>query len=475
MADASTARPGLRGIAKRFGVLAAAHGFRELLQAVFLIVLARRQMAAYGDFVLAFGLGQILLLFAEFGLNQHAVCRLARTPDAEAGIVRGILAAKSLLLALGGCVAFAFVLLQSYDLPLRSVVLLLAAGVGLEALTSTYFTLGQWHGRQRGEAVIRGIAAAAGFGYGLAALAAGWPPVLLALFKPVESVVALAGAAWLLRPARGDAAAADVPLVATLGGGLVFALIELAAIVYNKANLFFLRRAAGAEAVAQYGATWQIVDGVTSFVCGLLLARSLFPALARLLATDRAAARALVQDTARWLLVPAAVLVYGLAVESDRLLPLLYGGAYGEAVWMQRWLAASVAIGFAHNLAAYVMMGLGRERRLLVVCAAGLALNLVLCAAWIPRQPLAGSVGALLLTKAAVAAGTVGFAQRHLGLLRARDAAEFLAALLAGAAVFLLLRTTGPRLLHEAAALVPLAALVVLWRRARPAAAEARA
>ncbi|HOW97724.1 MAG TPA: oligosaccharide flippase family protein [Kiritimatiellia bacterium] len=455
------------GILERIGLLAGAHAFREILQAVFLIVLARRQMITYGQFMLAMGFGQILLMFAEFGLNKHTICRLAHRPDTETGLVWQVTAVKSLLLALGGGATFLFVLVQSYGLSLGTVILLLSAGVGFDALTSTFYALYQWRGDQRREAAVRSVAAAAGFGYGLAALALGLPPAALALYKLVESLAALAGA--MLPILRSSQARPLLPgpsaIGATLRDGLVFALIELAAILYNKANLFFLQRAAGPGGVAQYSATWQIVDGATNLVCGLLLARTLFPLFARLLGTDFAAARDLARDTARWLLPVAACLMYGLAIESDRLIPLLYGGEYADAAWMQRWLIISVAIGLFHNLAAYLMLSLGRQALLLGICAAGLVLNIALCALWIPGRPLAGSIAALLATKGAVALCTLGYAQRRLGLLRLRPLAETGAAALAGAVLLFVLRPLGVRLVAESAALLPMLALMLRWKR----------
>ena len=454
-------------ILERVGLLAAAHGFREALQAVFLIVLARRQMITYGQFMLAMGFGQILLMFAEFGLNKHAICRLAHRPETESGLVWQVTAVKSLLLALGGAATFLFVLLQAYGPSLGTVILLLSAGVGFDALTSTFYALYQWRGDQRREASIRSLAAAAGFGYGLAALGLGLPPAALALYKLVESLVALAGVMGpMLRGREARPALPGLAAVgATLRDGLVFALIELAAILYNKANLFFLQRAAGPGGVAQYSATWQIVDGATNLVCGLLLARTLFPLFARLLGTDYAAARTLARDAARWLLPVAACLMYGLAVESDRLIPLLYGGSYVDAAWMQRWLVISVAVGLFHNLAAYLMLSLGRQALLLGVCAAGLVLNIALCALWIPGRPLAGSVAALLVTKGLVAVCTVGYVQRRLGVFRLRPVAETAAAALAGGILFLAVRPLGVRLLAETAALLPMLALMRQWKR----------
>ncbi|MBU1692907.1 MAG: oligosaccharide flippase family protein [Verrucomicrobia bacterium] len=456
------------GVLGKAGSLAAAHGFREVLQAVFLIVLARRQMITYGQFMLALGIGQILLMFAEFGLNKHTICRLARRPEAESGLVWQVTVVKSLLLALGGAATFVFVLLQAYDLSLGAVILLLAAGIGLEALTSTFYALCQWRGQQRKEATIRSLAAAAGFGYGLVALWAGLPPAALALYKLIESLAALTGAALSVganrssRPRWPGAAA----LGATLRDGLIFALIELAAILYNKANLFFLQRAAGSGGVAQYSATWQIVDGATNLVCGLLLGRTLFPLFARLLTTDFVAAKDLARGAARWLLPVAACLMYGLIIESDRLIPLVYGGAYNEAVWMQKWLAISIAIGLYHNLAAYLMLSLGRQVPLLGFCAAGLVLNLALCVLWIPGQPFGGSVAALLLTKGAVALCTVGYCQKRLGLFRGRPLAETCAAALAGGLLYFAVSPLGNRLAAELAALLPMLVVIIYWKRA---------
>jgi O-antigen/teichoic acid export membrane protein len=468
MTDAAPESRAGHGVLEKVGLLAGAHGFREVLQAVFLIVLARRQMITYGQFMLALGIGQILLMFAEFGLNKHTICRLARQPEVESGLVWQVTVVKSLLLALGGAATFVFVLLQAYDLSLGAVILLIAAGIGLEALTSTFYALCQWRGHQRQEATIRSVAAAAGFGYGLAALWAGLPPAALAFYKLIESVVALAAIALSVGANRSTRSRwpGAAALGATLRDGLIFALIELAAILYNKANLFFLQRAAGPGGVAQYSVTWQIVDGATNLVCGLLLARTLFPLFARLLTTNFAAAKDLARDSARWLLPVAACLTYGLIVESDRLIPLVYGTAYSEAVWMQKWLAISIAIGLYHNLAAYLMLSLGRQALLLGICAAGLLLNLALCVLWIPGQPLGGSVAALLLTRGAVALCTVGYCQRRLGLIRMHPLAETLAAALAGGLLFFVVRLLGNRSAAELAALLPMLVLIIRWKSA---------
>ena len=67
------------------------------MEAVFLIYLARHSTTTYGEFTLAVGLGSILLLVAEFGLNLPLVSLLARKdrePDAalsQVSLLKGLL------------------------------------------------------------------------------------------------------------------------------------------------------------------------------------------------------------------------------------------------------------------------------------------------------------------------------------------------------------------------------------------------
>src|SRR5512143_2401041 len=84
-------------ILQKFAYLLSARWLREALQAVFLIYLARVSATTYGEFILAVGLGSILLLVAEFGLNPPLVSLLAGKdgePDAaltQVSILKGVL------------------------------------------------------------------------------------------------------------------------------------------------------------------------------------------------------------------------------------------------------------------------------------------------------------------------------------------------------------------------------------------------
>ncbi|MEJ2673435.1 MAG: polysaccharide biosynthesis protein, partial [Deltaproteobacteria bacterium] len=297
--------------------------------------------------------------------------------------------------------------------------------------------------------------------------------LVVAAFKPIESLVNLGGSLALVRsrasfrfkwPSLGR-------LSSTLQLGLVFAVMEVSAIIYNKANLFFLQKYAGAHGVAQYSVTWQTVDGISGLVSNLLLQSVLFPLFVQLWEVDRPRVWQLAQNTARWLLAAALVVMFVLFIESDRIITLVYGPNYPQAIWLQKILVVTVAFAFCHNLAAFLMISMRLERLLLVFYLCGLGFNLLWCSLAIPQAPLLGAALAMVLTKGGVASLTVSFCQRRLGLIPRSAVLQLGVAVLAGAVLYLLGHGRLPREAAEALTLAPVLALAAKWwleRKALP-------
>ena len=467
MPAANPDQPGHHRILQKFAYLLSARGVRGVLETVFLLYLARQSTTTFGEFTLALGLGSILLTVSEFGLNVPLVTLLSRK-DRQPGEALGqVTLLKGLLLALGALGAVVFVELQGYPPPLCRLMLLLAVAVALEALSKTFFVALQVQGRQDIQGKLSALAAAVGFGYGLTALALGAPPLAVAAYKLIETLANLAGGLWLalsqrqFRPTWPPVRR----LWRALRLGAIFGLIEVTAITYNKANIFFLQRYAGADAVAQYGAAWGMVDAVSSLVSALLLQAILYPLFVKLWETDRDQVPRLAQNTARWLMAAALVAIFGFFLESDRLIPLLVGPRYPEAIWLQKVLAVTVAFAFLHNLAAFLMISMGLARLLLIFYLTGLAINLLWCSLAMPLSPLLGSALAMVVTKGGVAALTVGFCQWRLGLLPKKPFLHLAAAALTGIVLYLLTIARLPREVAEALALAPTLALAFHWWR----------
>ncbi|KUG29799.1 membrane protein [hydrocarbon metagenome] len=459
------------GILGKFLKLAGAQWMRDSLHTLFLILLARDSTSTYGGFMLAFGLGQFILFLGEFGLNQPLVTSLSRRYARTAEILAQYTVIKVILFAAGMAGVVGMAWQQGYDAQLVGLVAIISLGVGLEPLSGTFFVACRVRGRQDQEAVIRAVAAVLGYGWAFATLFAGAGPLWMAFFKLVENAANLAGG--LLVTLRGEnwsrfdlGRKAMLRIWGTTRNGAPFLIMALAAITYNKSNLFFLQHYGGQEAVARYSVTWELVDGVSVLVCSLLLSNVLFPLFSRLWKTGREEFHRLARLSAQWLLALALPIVFVLTVESDRLIGLIYGPDYAEAIWLQKYLAPTVLVAFLHNLAAYLMLSQGRQRLLLVIYLSGLVLNLALCAALIPSSPLSGAALAILVTKAAVAVATTGYCQKTVGLFTPGTLFPILLAAGLGMALYLGLGPLVFRELAEAAAVAPMLVLLArLWRR----------
>jgi O-antigen/teichoic acid export membrane protein len=401
--------------------LLSARWFMEILQALFFIYLARLSTSTYGEFMLAISLGSILRLIAEFGLNLPLVGLLSQKEGDPQTVLSQVLVLKTGLLSLAYLGAVGFVHWQGYSESLRNFALIISLGMGLEALSTTFFTALQVEGRQPLEGKVRALAAFLGYGYGFAALILGAPFLAVALFKPIETLVSLVGGAagvgvkglWRWPSLAG--------LGATLRRVLLFAILEVTAILFNKANVFFLQNFGGSEGVAQYSATYQIVDGCSAIAANLILQSIMFPLFVKFWEVDRQEVTRLARASARWLLGAAVLLMFVLAAESDRIIPLVYGPHYSDAIWLQHYLVVTILFSFLHNLAGFLLISMRLERFLVMVYVAALAFNLVFCWQVIPQAPLWGAALAIIFTKGGMALVTFGFIQRRLRVFPLED------------------------------------------------------
>ncbi len=456
------------GIIKKFMQLLGAQWFKDTLNTLFLVYLARVSTTTYGEFMLGIELGFIVLFLGEFGLNQALVTDLGKKYASKGDVLARYSLLKAVLLFLAISGAFIFSLSQGYQSPLLSLVMLLAAGYSIEALASSFFISCRVNERQDLEAMVRMAAGVAGYGYGFTMLLLGAPPLFVALFKVIENSVNLAGAMYVtlskhdLRTFR-LRRKAMARTWRTAKAGLAFVCIALCGILYNKANVFFLQKNGGSTFVAQYSVAWMTVEGVTVLISNILLRNVLYPLLVKLWHNDPQAYYQLTKKAVRWLLCAAFPAMFVLCAESDRIIGLIYGADYADAMWMQRYMVPALLFSFVHNFCAYIMMSRGKERLLLSFYVVGLVLNLTICATLIPHWPLLGGVLAIVLTRAGMTVMTLGYCQMTMRLIDFKGLLPLAGALAASAAIWLALSDTGIREIRELATLVPMLGLAWFW------------
>jgi O-antigen/teichoic acid export membrane protein len=464
---ASPPQPQNPSILQKFFFLVSARGFRELMVAVFFILLARQSTTLFGEFMLALGMGYLIRIVADFGLNQFLVPHLSKKQPASLHLLLQVSLIKGALFLLAWMAGLVFIVSQGYTIQLRQVMIIIASGVGLEVFSNTFFVVLQVRGRQKAEGVIKGAAAILGFGYGIVTLVIGLSPVAIAFFKIIETTILLiASGHMMVRDQRSQfkkQAVAGVFLI--LPQVFIFALIDVFNLATVKINLFFLQHHGGSDGVAQYSATWEIVEGAAILALELLLQSVLYPVFARLWHRDQGEAVRVAEKSFRWLMLAALIISAILYMESDRLIPLIYGSEYQDAIWLQKLLVLTVPLSFLQYLCAFLMMSMGHEKRLLIYYFIVLVVNVVLCMTLIPANPLRGSAWSIILTKFLVAFLTISHCQLQVKLITIKPLIQLVLACALSTAFYFIGGKWIHRELTEMFTVLPMIILTGYWWR----------
>ena len=118
----------------------------------------------------------------------------------------------------------------------------IALGLGLDGVSDSFFALCQARGRQDVEMRIRVPASLVGIGFGIGCVLFDAPPLLIALYKPIESLLFIAFALTALRrnPLAGVGWENMRHLARQMKNGFIFTCMAACAMFYNKINVLFL-------------------------------------------------------------------------------------------------------------------------------------------------------------------------------------------------------------------------------------------
>ncbi|MBQ9537498.1 MAG: oligosaccharide flippase family protein [Desulfovibrionaceae bacterium] len=460
----------IKDIPKRLGFILGAQWTRDLTWTVFTITLARHSQDILGQIVLALTYGYLVKTLVDVGLNDYLSASFARGDSRPKELLSEVTWLKFLVFLPVMLLVFLVTQTQGYTQELTLIVLAIAAGLGLDAICDSFFVLCQARGRQDVEMRIRIPSALIGIGFGIMCVLLACPPICIALYKPIESLLCLIFALKSLahNPLKRFGLKEFYDLTRKMRAGLIFTLMAFCAMFYNKINVIFLKQYGTDALVGGYGVAWETIEGVSTLVSGALLGKVLFPLLTKLYTQDVGEFKKLAARTAKALWGAALPLIFLLYVESDRFLTLVYGANFAVAVPAQQLLTPCIATAFLHNLAAYVMIGMGQHVLLCIFYVCGLLLNIGLCFFLIPLLPLEGAALSLTLTKVAVAIGTIGYFQAKVRPLKLFDWLLLISIALVSFGLYSFLSLYFSREVAEIAGLCPLLGLFWAWRPPAP-------
>lgn len=458
----------LTSLTRQLGYILGAQWTRDLSWTIFTILLARYSKDMMGQLATALAAGYLVKTAADVGLNDFLLSSFARRDGRPRVLLGEVTWLKTVFLGLALLVTWVLVL--PYPPEQQIIVLLIAAGFGLDGVTDSFFALCQARGRQDVEMRIRVPSALLGIGYGIVCVLLQLPMLAIAAYKPIESLSCAFFAIKALgrNPLYRLGWEGLKDLARKMKSGIIFTLMAGCAMCYNKINVFFLKAHGSDAAVGGYSVAWETVEGLSVLVSSALLGKVIFPLLARYWRENRDAFRRLAGQTARSLWAASLPVIFLICVESDRFLPFVYGPGYADASTAQRLLTPCLATAFLHNLAAYAMIGMRQHKLLLGFYLSGLVVNIICCLTLIPWMPLEGAALTLTITKVWVAILTVGYFQAVARPMSLLQWGLMLLTIAVSVSLWWGLSPLVPRELAELAGLLPLLALFWRWRPPPP-------
>ena len=404
--------------------------------------LAARLLApvSFGEYSTAFAFVGLFRILPDFGMSYASTLEISRHPDRARRLAGGLLAFQGALsfVTLALCLGIGRVL---YDGVIWAAVVILTVDLLLKALKSTL----RWLLKALEHFGVEALSLLAErvliLGFGSAALVLGHGVVgFVAVFAAVRLLDTIALFVFVnarVLPLR--------PLVDTglwrelLRKGLPFAYAGLVITLVFQVDAVLLEALKGAVEVGIYRAPTLVLEGLT--LVPRILGYALIPTMAALHQRRPEVVGALYRRSVKYLVLAGLPVASFGVLESDRFVPLLFGGAFARSIPVAQVLLPAALFMFLSNLSETTLACLNRWRVIVVASTAALVLNVVLNLLWIPQLGAMGSAWATLGTEGAYFAMTAAaMAQAGHGLPPPRLISRPLLACAAFATALALLR-----------------------------------
>lgn len=412
VAPASVTRVG-RNTAFRVG----AQGLSAVINVAGMMLLGGQLTAAgYGEYVFWYALVPLFASVADLGAGVMVTRAMAREPHdsrrllGDALLVRAGVAAV-VLLAIAGV---AWPLLG----PARSMLLLwVAAAALLDFSQDAAVWASRAAERLDVEAVFLLVSQLAWLAGIAVALQAGAElPVLIATAAAAFALRTLAGGVWLARRGLLPRFAPDrARLAALVAEGWPVALSLLLVVLYGRAGVFALQVWSAASEVACFNVAYMLAQPLGFLASGLALA--MFPAIARIGDTDRAALQRTLRSANKYQWLVSLPLAAGLSLVAARVVVLFFkpGTGFEHAAAGLAVVALALPFVFFNLQSRYLLAALGAPRVYLYAVVGGVVVNVAGCALFARSHGAVGAAWTFLAAEAVVFAVCQSVMQARVG------------------------------------------------------------
>ena len=414
---------------------------------------------AFGDFTAATVFLFIPVVLADVGLSAAVLRDISADPDRIEPAMRTSLPLRVIVSALAVLVAVGVGLALPFNDQTTSAILIASVGAFIQLMTLALLPVLQSQLKMHWAVGATLVGRITTLALTLGVLAAG-----LGFRSIVVAHVAGLAVSFLLHLV---AVARMVPLRPVIdvthwrrlvAGAVVLGLAIGISQIYFRVDAVLLALLSSAEEVGFYGAAYKFIE--LSAIITSAVGVSIFPPLARFVATGDPRARRLVQRGFDILLAAAAPLTILMLTYPDEIVVLAAGPDFQEGGKALQILAPYVLFSFANAVMWSVLISSNRDRSLLAMAVGVLVLNVGLNVLLIPEYGFEAAAAISVVSEAAIAI-PIALAVRQEGLL---PNLRFLPVLLLGAAAMVatLLVTPGPWELAAVTGVAVYAAVVLV-------------
>jgi len=395
----STRVNALQGVARNFSIVAGAQIITWAAAFVFILAQARYLgPSRFADISVALSYSALLGVVVDFGLTTKLARDVAQRPATAGQALAAALAVRVGLWCVAMPLVWALTVILGYHNDLQASILILGVSLlvgGFGSSLGAYF-----QGREQflfpslSSIAQRGSVALLGVG----ALALGGGIVSIAIAYVVANVVQLLVLVPGIRKNPVASTALEPATVVNMfRGAAVLGFFWIFGTVYYNVDMLILQRLVPPENVAWYAAAYRLFNAAV-MVVGLASGTVLYPVLSRLSVGSREALHHAMERSFTFLVATGVFMLLTLTVAADQIVAVLYPAhQYGEAASALRLLAPGLAAMHASGVFFLTLLGMGAERRLLVMSAVLAVLNPL---ANLLLIPLLQQNGAALVTSA---------------------------------------------------------------------------
>lgn len=415
-------------LARKSGWLIGGRSLADALSFLFYLLLARTFGAdGIGAYAFAFAVAAIAGLAVGLGLRHLLTREAARDPGFVRRSVASVTVVQTGAAALVAAGLWFGAPLFGVPADTRVLLMLAFAGVALQEIAGTFLAYVESAEAMEASAALevgsRGIQFLAGVGLILAG--AGLATVMTA--HVAAGLAYVIGAAWSTRRLFGHLRPRVDPGLAfrQAYAALPFLASGVLYTLYARVDIVMLHHFSGEVATGLYSVAYKLVT--TPLFVAFLIGLAVYPALSRS-AEDRERRDALFLGSLRWTAVLGAAGAVLLATTGDRFLVTIFGPQFEAAGAIARWMAALFLAEFVAVPYWRFLYAVDRERQVLALRAAALALNVALNLVLIPRWGPLGAVWASIASEGGLVVGLHLACARHVSAPYGSAAARLLVA-----------------------------------------------